>query len=159
LPRIYDVSFAGQCYGERRSFVDKLKGKGIDIRTFGLGWENSGRVSQSTLIRIYNQSKICLNISFASRGGRIQIKGRDFEAPGCGSLLLTKDTKEIAECFIPGEEIVTYQDADDAAEKIKYYLANEDEREKIAKKGYERALTEHTWKKRLVDIFEFAQRC
>jgi spore maturation protein CgeB len=157
LPKIYDVNFVGRCYGERQNFIDTLRRNGINIATFGQGWANGSRVSQADLIRIYNQSKICLNISFASKEDKNQIKGRDFEAPGCGSLLFTKDTKEIVEYFVPNEEIITYEDANDAAEKIKYYLANENEREKIAKNGYERVMREHTIEKRLLDIFEFAQ--
>ena len=160
LPKIYDVSFVGQCYGERQGFIDTLKRKGISITTFGKGWENGSRVSQADLIKIYNQSKISLNLSFSHNtpaGYIYTIKGRDFEAPGCGSLLLTRDAKEIAEYFVPGEEIITYQDADDAAEKIKYYLENEDEREKIARKGYERVLKEHTYEKRFSEIFDAAQ--
>ena len=158
LPKIYDVSFVGRCNGERQDFIDILKKNGINITTFGQGWESGSRVSQADLIKIYNQSKICLNISFASRDSKFfSTKGRDFEVPGCGSLLLTKDTKEIAEYFVPGEEIITYQDANDAAEKIKYYLKNEEEREKIAKKGYERVLREHTYGKRFLEIFKFAQ--
>lgn len=158
LPRIYDVSFVGRCYGERQSFIDTLRNKGINITTFGQGWKNGGRVSQADLIKIYNQSKISLNISFASRDSKIfSTKGRDFEAPGCGSLLLTKDTKEIAKYFIPDKEIITYQETNDAAEKIKYYLKNEGERKKIARMGYERVMKEHTYEKRFLEIFEFAQ--
>ena len=158
LPKIYDVSFVGRCYGVRQKFVDILKRHGINIATFGQGWKNGSRVSQADLIRIYNQSKISLDMSFASRDSKIlSTKGRDFEVPGCGSLLLTKDTEEIAEYFVPGEEIITYEDANDAAEKIKYYLKNEDERERIAKKGYERVMKEHTYEKRFLEIFEFAQ--
>ena len=36
------------------------------------------------------------------------------------------------------------------------YLTNEEEREKIAKNGYARAIKEHTYEKRLLEIFEFA---
>jgi len=157
LPRIYDVSFVGRCHGERQSFIDTIKRHGINVTTFGQGWENGGRVSQADLIKIYNQSKISLSISFASSGDKIQIKGRDFEATACGSLLLTRDTKEIAEYFVPGKEIITYRDANDASEKIKYYLNNDDERERIAKKGYEKVMREHTCEKRFLEIFEFAQ--
>ena len=157
LPKKYDVSFVGRCYGERQEFIETLKRQGIKVTTFGQGWgEKGSRVSQADLIKIYNQSKISLNISFASKGGKIQIKGRDFEAPGCGSLLLTKDTEQIAEYFVPGEEIITYQDANDAAEKIKYYLKNEEELGKIAKRGYEKVFREHTIENRLLKIFEFA---
>ena len=157
LPKIYDVSFVGRCYGERENFISILKRDGVNVATFGQGWKNSGRIPQAELIRIYNQSKISLNISvsFASKEDKIQIKGRDFEAPGCGGLLLTRDAEQIADYFIPGEEIMTYQDANDAAEKIKYYLKNEEEREKIAKKGYERVMREHTIENRLLKIFAF----
>jgi spore maturation protein CgeB len=157
LPKIYDVSFVGRCYGERENFVNTLKRNGINIATFGQDWGNGSRVSQADLIKIYNQSKISLNLPFASEGDKIQIKGRDFEAPGCGSLLLTKDTKEIAEYFVPGEDIIVYQDASDAAEKVKYYLKKEDKRETIAKKGYERTLREHTIEKRFLEIFAFGR--
>ena len=160
LPKIYDVCFVGRCYGERQNFVDTLKEAGINVATFGLGWKNSSRVSQADIIKIYNQSKISLNLSLSHdtpAGYIYTLKGRDFEAPGCGSLLLTRDAKEIAEYFVPGEEIVTYQDANDVAEKIKYYLKNEDKREEIGKKGYERVLKEHTYEKRFLEIFEFAQ--
>jgi len=159
LPKIYDVCFVGRCYGERKVFIEKLRQKGINIVAFGLGWENSDRLAQLDLVEIFNQSKIVLDISASSRDSSVlQIKGRIFEATGCGSLLLTKDERQIADYFIPSEELVTYQDADDAAEKIKYYLANEDERERIARTGYERVLKEHTWEKRLSDIFEYALR-
>ena len=157
LARTLDVSFVGRCYGERKNFVDAIKRHGINISTFGLGWGSGRRISQADLIKIYNESKISLNISFSSGGNRIQVKGRDFEAVACGSLLLTKDTKEIAEYFVPGEEIITYRDANDAAEKVEYYLKNEDERERIAKKGYERLLKEHTMEKRFLKIFHSAQ--
>ena len=152
LSKLYDVSFVGRSSEKRRHFVDKLRKNGVNIKTFGIGWEKCSRVSQADLIRIYNQSKISLNISFASQGEKIQIKGRDFEAVGCGSLLLTRDTKDIAQFFVPGEEIITYIDEIDAAKKIEYYLKNENERERIARKGFERLTREHTMEKRLLSI-------
>jgi spore maturation protein CgeB len=156
VPRAYDVSFVGRCYGERKNFVDTIRKKGINVATFGLGWRNGGRVSQADLMKIYNKSKIALTLSLASKGDKIQIKGRDFEAVACGSLLLTRETKEIAEYFVPDEEIITYRDVSDASEKIGYYLQNEDERERIAKKGYERFIREHTMEKRFLEILHSA---
>lgn len=152
LPRIYDVTFVGRCHGKRKEFVDALKIHKIPIKTFGQGWGDSGRISQAELIRIYNQSKIVLNMSVASEGGKIQIKGRDFEVPGCGSLLLTQESEEIKEYFIPREEIITYKNIDDAIKKIEYYLINDEEREKIAKKGYSRVIKEHTYEKRFNEL-------
>ena len=158
LPKIYDVTFVGQPYGKRAEFIKNLKQQRIDVTIFGRGWKNANIVSsQSEFIRIYNQSKICLNMQYASVGSSMQLKAKDFLAPGCGSLLLTNDTKQIAKYFIPDKEIITYTDATDAAEKIRYYLKNEDEREKIAKRGYKRVMEEHTYEKRFLEIFDFAQ--
>ena len=42
----------------------------------------------------------------------------------------------------------------DLIDKICYYLQHEEEREQIARKGYQRTLAEHTYDKRLRLIFE-----
>ena len=152
LPKIYDISFVGRCYGERKEFVELLREHNINIVTFGQGWEGGGRVSQADLIRIYNQSKIVLNISKSSRGDKIQIKGRDFEVPGCGSLSLTQESEEIKEYFEPGDEIITYKNIDESIQKIRYYLKHEKELNRIADNGYQRILKEHTYEKRLKEI-------
>ena len=158
LPKKYDVTFIGQCYGGRKEFVEKIKSSGIDITAFGRGWEN-GRVSQSDLIKIINQSRICLDIIFTSKNESIfMIKGRAFEVPGCGSVLLTKDTKEIAEYFIPGKEILTYSDENDAIDKIRQYLKNEKQLEEIAERGQKRVIKEHTIDKRFADMFDAAEK-
>ncbi|MBW6462548.1 MAG: glycosyltransferase [DPANN group archaeon] len=155
LQKKYDVSFVGQCYSKRKEFINLLKKEGIYVETFGRGWKNCSRLSQTDLIKIYNQSKISLNISFAAKGDTIQIKGRDFEAPGCGSLLITAENDTLSEYFNVGKEIVTYKNAEDAALKIKYYLKNDTEREKIAKNGYDRIMREHTFEKRLKKILKY----
>lgn len=148
----------GRCYGERRSFVDKLRRKGINITTFGQGWKDGDRISQADLIKIYNQNKISLNFSLTSQGHKTQIKTRDFEIPACGGLLLTQDTKEIAEYFVPRKEIITYKDTNDVAEKLKYYLEHDEERKNIAQAGYRRTLHDHTYEKRFNEIFYFLNR-
>lgn len=156
LPKAYDVSFIGSNYGNRGEFIEFLRSNGVEVVAFGSGWSGSGRVSQSELIRILNQSKICLNISFAGKGGKVQIKGRDFEVPGTGSMLLTKRVQGIDRYFKPGEEIVTYEDEADCLAKIRQYLADDAARERIADAGHRRALKDHTIERRLRDIFSEA---
>ncbi|WP_162137689.1 CgeB family protein [Methanomassiliicoccus luminyensis] len=158
MERTIAASFVGRSNKDRVDFIDTMKKRGTSLTTFGEGWENGVRVNQSDLIRLYNQSKISLNISFASRGGKLQIKGRDFEAPGCGSLLVTKNTDHIGEYYVPGKEIVTYDDANDAADKIKYYLDREEERAAIAQAGYERTLKDHTMERRIEAVLAGASR-
>ena len=155
-PKLYDLSFVGRCHGTRRSFIDTIEKRGVSVATFGQGWKRSSRVTQADLIRIYSGSRISLNISLSSTGGKVQIKGRDFEVPGSGSLLLTEASEELQSYFVPQEEIITYRDADDAVKKAAYYLEHDEERERICECGRKRALKDHTIEQRLEDIFNFA---
>jgi len=85
---------------------------------------------------------------------RNQIKGRNFEILGCGGFLITEKANDIKSYYESGKEIITYESLGDLIKKIKYYLKNEKEREKIAMAGYERTLKEHTYEKRFNKIFK-----
>jgi len=83
-----------------------------------------------------------------------QIKARPFEITGSGGFCITGDADDMESYFIPGKEIVIYKNTEDLIRKIRYYLEHDDERKAIMKAGYERALTEHTYKSRLNEIFK-----
>ncbi len=85
---------------------------------------------------------------------REQIKGRNFEVPGCGGFLITEDADNLREYYRPDEEIVICENSEDLIEKIRYYLKNEEKREEIAIAGYKRTLKEHTYEQRFRDIFK-----
>jgi len=82
-----------------------------------------------------------------------QVKGRNFEVPGCGGFLLTSSADDLETYYELDKEIVCFDGIADLTEKIKYYLAHEDERESVARRGYERTLGEHTYERRFADIF------
>ena len=82
-----------------------------------------------------------------------QIKGRNFEIPGCGSFCLTEYADDLESYYEIGEEIECFSTVKEAPEKIRYYLSHEEAREAIAKAGYERTLREHTYEKRFQEIF------
>ncbi len=85
---------------------------------------------------------------------REQIKGRNFEIPGSGGFLLTSNADNLKDYYIPGKEIVIFQNTKDLIDKIHYYLAHEDKREAIARAGHERTLQDHTYEKRFKEIFK-----
>ncbi len=104
---------------------------------------------------IFNNPKLWKD-NFKSLLGhqREQIKGRNFEIPGCGGFLITGSADNLIDYYKDGEELVIFKDNKDMIEKIKYYLVHENEREKIANAGYERTLKDHTYEKRFNEIFK-----
>lgn len=109
---------------------------------------NSTRISQEEVIKVFNQSRINLNFTLTSNKETIELKGRNFEIPGCGSFLLTGYAPHLEDYYEIGKEVVCFDDIEDLKTKIKYYLKNEEEREKIALAGYLRTINEHTYEKR-----------
>ena len=124
IPRDIDVSFIGQKYGNRISMIEEIRQRGIDVKTFGKGWE-SGEIPQEEMVKLYSRSKITLG--FAEVVGSNELfclKGRDFEVPMSGGFYLTQYHPELAQWFDVGKEIACYTDIDDMVEKICYYLAH-----------------------------------
>ena len=83
-----------------------------------------------------------------------QVKSRHFEVPACGTLEMTQDADDLRDYYELGKEIVVYENEKDLVEKINYYLTHDEEREMIARAGYERTQREHSTKQRFVDIFK-----
>ena len=100
---------------------------------------------------LFSKSKIVLNMHLGMAGeyaGNMRL----FEVTGVGSCLLTDNKKNIGDLFVPGREIVVYNDPEDCVEKIKWLLEHEDERNAIALAGNRRTLTDHTVEKRCRQI-------
>lgn len=112
------------------------------------------RVSQNEMIKLYNQSKIGLNLSNSSINSVQQIKGRNFEIPGTGCFLLTNYVKYLEEYYEIGKEIICFYNLEELVDEIKYYLKHESEREKIAECGYIKTINKHTYEIRFNEIFK-----
>lgn len=82
-----------------------------------------------------------------------QIKGRNFEVPGCGGFLLTGAADDLEHYYVPGREIAVFDSIDDLVEQVRYYLDHEEERRQIAQAGYDRTLREHKYRHRFEEIF------
>lgn len=83
-----------------------------------------------------------------------QIKGRNFEIPGLGVFFLTEYVRHIEDYYEIGKEIDCFKNPKELADKIKYYLNHDGEREEIARAGRERTLKNHTYEKRFNEIFK-----
>lgn len=115
-------------------------------------------LSDVEMVQMYSRSKI--NLGFSSCGEThsgderiLQVRLRDFEVPMSGGFYMVEYMEELEEFFEIGKEIVCYADASDLADKIKYYLSHEGEREQIRKAGHARCLRDHSWQTRLSTAF------
>ncbi len=202
-PLTYDVTFVGQPHGNRPAIIRALRDAGIDVRVWGTGWE-LGRLAQDEMIRVFNQSRINLNLantsmpvikqpaykaayhSFSKALNVVpfvpevkqavkswlgksaqpvppapppdaaysqQIKGRNFEVPGCGGMLLTGYADNLEDYYAIGKEVACFDSTADLIEKIRYYLQHENERAALADAGYQRTLRDHTYVQRFTEIF------
>jgi hypothetical protein len=76
-----------------------------------------------------------------------EITRRVFEGMAVGRMVITDrlpPETRIQELFIDGEDIVYYDNAQDAIDKIKYYAEHTEERERIARNGFIKVLQNHT---------------
>jgi len=155
-PFEFDVSFVGARYGWRPGFINALKKRGIDVATFGKGWDR-GPLSDDDMIRLYSRSRINLGFAGIGYSKRLMcLKGRDFEVPLSGGLYLTQNNPELGLVYEVGREIVVYDDVDDCAARIRRLLEHPDEAAAIRAAGRARALRDHTWEKRFEEAFRVA---
>jgi spore maturation protein CgeB len=153
LEKIIDVSFVGQCYGNRPETIRSLREAGIRVEAYGYGWPN-GPLSTEEMVRLYAKSRI--NLGFGGVEGHEEtycLKGRDFEIPMSGGLYLTEHHPELERVYDLGKEIVTYRGFDDLLANIRHLLADPQRAEAIRQAGFRRARKEHTWEMRFERVF------
>ena len=103
------------------------------------------------MYRLLASSRTVLNRHISDAGDHAN-NMRLYEATGVGSLLVTDAKQNLAELFEPGSEVVTYRDADELVERVRHYLANEDERRAVAAAGQARTLRDHTYAVRMAEL-------
>jgi spore maturation protein CgeB len=125
----------------------------VDTSAFG-----GPRLLQTDLVKNFSQSRISLGFATAgnshlSNTRLTHLRLREFEAPMSGALYLTEDQPELAEYFEPGQEVLTYTSREDLLDKTRYYLAHQEQAERIRRAGHDRARRDHTWQHRFAELF------
>ena len=161
-----------------------LRAQNVDIRVWGPRWEYhakrrsrnpfkrlvqrrtglprhvvGGVLSDAALVEMYSRSRI--NLGFSTCGDThlgadriVQIRLRDFEVPMSGGFYLVEHLDELREFFEFGREIETYRSREEMLDKIRFYLAHDEERDRIRQAGRARCLRDHTWQRRFATAFE-----
>jgi len=162
-----DVVFVGSYYPNRWAILKELVNLNIGI--WGPGWSrvinNENRsfikdvhLNHTEWVKIYNAAKIIVIIHY--QDGQIpcyQASPKIFESMACKSFVLTDEQKDVLRIFRSGKHLVSFQSIEDLKNKIHYFLDHEEERENIAKIGYDEVIQNHTYRHRIQVILNFIE--
>lgn len=148
-----DVSFIGHYEPDGRDeYIRKILEDKINLKVFGDGWSKSKHyhyfidtLKEIKPIRDPQQYNLAINSSkislvFLSKRNNDTYTRRCFEIPAAKGFMLSIYTSDLAQIFSPKVEAEYFNDPNEAIEKIRYYLTNDNLRKKIAHQGYEKLL-------------------
>jgi spore maturation protein CgeB len=81
-----------------------------------------------------------------------------YEATGVGACLVTDFKDNLGNILEPEQEVVTYRSAEECVEKVHYLLDHEEERARIANRGQEKTLREHTYRQRMKELVDILHK-
>lgn len=97
-----------------------------------------------------------LNLNITIRSIRSGIPLRCLDIMGAGGTLISNVQPELEEYFIEGEEWIGFSGLEELVCKADYYLQHEQERKRIAEKGYRKVKESFTYEYALRQIMEIA---
>jgi spore maturation protein CgeB len=154
--RDIDVIFVGALHLGKMPILARVKKAfGAKCRLYGLtslkkniyfnlkygvqGWVRP--IEQEQYIPLYRRAKIGFNVH---NRGKYTLGGfRFYELPANGVMQISDGDEYLDTFFDEGNEVIGYADADEMIDKIKYYLSNDSERERVARNGYRRVLKDY----------------
>jgi spore maturation protein CgeB len=141
------VTFIGSFEKARAEILFGIAQLGIKVDIWGWGREEiefkhdnlnfkDRHIFGYEFTRVIQSSKI--NLCFLRKENRDLETTRSVEIPACGGFMLAERTTEHIELFTEGIHAVYFNDINELAEKVNYYLNSEEERVGIARQGYDR---------------------
>lgn len=152
--RDINLMFLGMNHSNRQMTVDKLTSAGLVPYYYGRGWQKPFHGDK--MPDLLATARIGLNLTTDSTGQGRQFKARLFEVAASGAMLLTEYVDGLEQYFTHGVDAVFFSTPDDLIEKAAHYLSSPREREAIAARGRQRALTQHDYRVRFAPLVERA---
>jgi len=146
---------------ERRKLIKAIADSGIDIHLFGNNWDIfknhqnihlHGFVQQEKFAKACSKAKITLGYNAVNNVYFYASWKRPFGCMSCGAFHLTVYFPGLDEVFINKKHLVWFHSIKESVDLIRYYLGNDEEREKIAKCGMEAVHRNHTWDARIDEM-------
>ena len=164
------LSFVGSLSPDHKSRIAFLEhvARRTPLKVWGNGIERlpqssplhacyQGEAWGRDMYEVMRRSRITLNFHIDLADGWAN-NMRLYEATGVGTLLLTDWKKNLHEMFVPGEDVMTYHDANDCVAQIHALLADEATRGRIATAGQQRAIQHQNYYRRVGEIIALAEK-
>lgn len=147
-----DVCFIGHSQEHYRERLASISALGVDLGIWGPGWPAAARTGPPWMQRAvrgeglwgmaYPATMAAAKIGLGLLSKRIpeQVTTRSVEIPATGALFLAERTAGHQELFKEGVEADYFEDDAELTDKVRYYLANDAVRERVARAGQARAL-------------------
>jgi hypothetical protein len=172
--RPFDCVFIGSHSPYKQQWLEAIASRLPDLKLAIVGdrWNGrsignaanvivNGPLTGDAMARVINHARIGIALHHGRAKGGLgwqdDVSARTFEIPACGTFMLHIDNAHVRTLFdVPGE-IDTFDDADDAARKIGYWLVHAEEREIIAERCHRRAEAEFSYTRRGIAIAKEAE--
>lgn len=154
------IAFVGSREPLREAAVRSLEDLGVAV--WGPDWPR-GPLYGDAFVRAFSNASIALNVHqfFSDRPDERYGTGanrRVFELAAIGTMQLCDAKADVARNFRLDEEIVVYSSLRELHDKAAGLLEDPDRRVAIGARARTRALAEHTWTHRLVEMFAMVGR-
>jgi len=157
-----DVAFIGTFRPERADFLARVAAYngGFKLNVWGGGWDKMKRPvywhKQLAWRKLSNclrgKELWCADMGKAFQSNKISLgllyhanrdlhTSRSLEIPACGGFMLAERTDEHRQLFEEDKESVYFGTFEEMLDKIRYYVAHDGERRRIAAAGYQRCLS------------------
>ena len=117
------------------------------------GWAYHGELNYYTDLPIFYPATR-INFNCTSQQMKGAVNQRVFDVPAGGGFLLTDYRRQMEHLFDLGQEMIVYNQVEEIPDLVRYYLAHNQEREKIIQAGRKRVLAEHTYDQRLATLVQ-----
>lgn len=122
-------------------------------------WTRITGISDAERARLYYRTRIGINMHLSDvprETGNLRM----YEVPAHGMMLLCDKAGLNAheQIFTPDKEAVFYDSTEDALEKMEYYLTHHEERERIARAGFERVHRDYDGETNLKNFLAWTER-
>ena len=160
-----DILFVGHYEPHTEEGILALIENGLSITVYGYGWNKAksieklkGYVKFRSLNNdeyVYALKSAKIGLCFFSKFQRSQTSGRSFEIPGCGTFLLAMRSEQHLMCYSEGIEAEFFDSYEELIKKARYYLENDDQRQKIANKGHQRCVeSDYSWNRFMLEDWD-----